>query len=238
MAGNNLYMVSMMARRRSRRWDFLQTVLPYAAIGLLLVVLFIGVDSLNKDRVAAASTVGTIPEEAPDADFRRDWTHKLSLRKDDDDARPDDENIAQCPTPLGNWANTCRKVVVIEGPCNGKCLLKAVCEDLRFKFKDTTFEYNEGTTVEIKNVNGLLCKLDTDGAPICGVNFHGNIASKNCLGYVPRRHETNPTGAPEGDTEGESEEGDFPKTNPRKESPLGYDTDPVEDEEPRERDRD
>lgn len=122
----------------------------------------------------------------------KDWTHKISIGAMPKQDRPDDDTWDQCPTPIGNWAHTCHSEIVIQGPCNGKCLLVAKCQDLDKKEQATTFEYNEGVTVEIKNVNGLLCR--TEGVS-CGVNFHGNLMMKNCKdGHTPQRHENRPDG--------------------------------------------
>lgn len=40
----------------------------------------------------------------------------------------------RCASFAGNWAHTCDRDLLVEGPCNGKCMLKARCKDLKEKF--------------------------------------------------------------------------------------------------------
>lgn len=183
---NHLYMQSH-NKRRNKNQDLLRTSAPYVATALLVIVLFWGVDSIKHDGHKRQSEPGDVVRPTARG---KDWTQKLStVPSYDDKNRPDDRTDGSCPMPTGNWGHTCDRELVIEGPCNGKCMLKARCQDVKEKFKETTFEYAEGRRLEIKNVNGLLCTIE-DGSPSCGVNFHGNMALKNCDGYIPRRHET------------------------------------------------
>ena len=191
---NQMYMNSKQRRPRQTNSDLVRTLSPYVATAVLVVVLFWGVDSIKADRSGKKQwEPAEIVPQPPTK--QRDWTQKLSTTTGayEDKNRPDDATEESCPMPVGNWGHTCDRELVIEGPCNGKCLLKARCQDVKEKFSDTTFEYSEGRTLEIKNVNGLLCTIE-DGSPSCGVNFHGNMALKNCKGYIPRRHEVVPDG--------------------------------------------
>jgi hypothetical protein len=177
--------------RKNKNADWIRTYAPYIATAALVIVLFWGVDSIKQDGQQKQWQQPLEVVKPP-----RDWTHKLSTAAPyDDKNRQDDHTHNSCPLPTGNWAHTCDREITVEGPCSGKCLLKARCQDVKEKFKETTFEYNEGRRLEIKNVNGLLCSIE-DGSPSCGVNFHGNLALKNCgtQGYIPRRHEFLPDG--------------------------------------------
>jgi len=181
---NHMYMQSN--RRKSKNSDYIRYYAPYGIVALVVIVLFWGVDSIKQDTERRQYE----PSELVQPETGKDWTHKLSTAATytDDKERPDDDTAAACPLPTGNWAHTCDRDLLVEGPCNGKCMLKARCKDLKEKFAETTLEYNEGRQLEAKNVNGLLCVIE-DGTPSCGVNFHGNLALKNCIGYIPRRHE-------------------------------------------------
>jgi hypothetical protein len=106
-------------------------------------------------------------------------------------------NARECPTPTGNWANTCYAAITIEGPCNGRCLLKATCRNLNKKTQETTMEYAQRQILDLKNVNGLLCRVVDDGPPQCGMNFHGNLAVKNCgRDTIPMRKERTSSALP------------------------------------------
>ena len=152
-------------------------------------------DSQSSKRYTTDTPRYTTEGHEPDATPQRDWTHKLSM-----DAAPVRtkyaRNEATCPTPTGNWINTCFENIRVEGPCQGRCLLKAKCKNMDKKPQETSFEYREYEDIAIKNVNGLLCK-EEDGMASCGMNFHGNLAVKNCAdGEIPFRRETHPRGLP------------------------------------------
>mmetsp|Transcript_148053 Transcript_148053/g.258757 ORF Transcript_148053/g.258757 Transcript_148053/m.258757 type:complete len:379 (-) Transcript_148053:392-1528(-) len=218
---SHVYMNDKQARHKKKHGSPapFRNILPYVATGFLVVVLFWGVDSIKKDSSAKKQWEPSVvvPDEPAK---KKDWTQKLRVAPSvhDEKDRPDDATEESCPMPTGNWGHTCDRELIIEGPCNGKCMLKARCQDVKEKFKDTTFEYNEGRTLEIKNVNGLLCTIE-DGSPACGVNFHGNMASKNCKNYIPRRHEVMHDGLYAPSREDELNKESIPSKNGREGEP-------------------
>eukprot|EP00667_Euglena_gracilis_P006733 EG_transcript_6796 len=216
--GDHVYMMGLRPRPNGQR-QLLRQYGPYALITVVIGVMFWWAQGVKRDLqqehaallrpvpptrpvVARAMDEWTPPTTedtapgaaAPRADAeaplpKKDWTHQIVVRPTRHDA-PDDDTAASCPTPTGNWQHTCRRNILIEGPCSRKCLLTAVCLDVHNQLQNTTFEYPEGQPLEVKNINGLLCRTQPDGSVACGLNFHGNVARKNCPGYVPTRRET------------------------------------------------